>query len=247
MSDEPDVTAPPARRPRQRISDVVRCAHPKQALLLSALIGVLAAADGRPTREFLSAAAAVLLVQLSLGLSNDICDQAHDYRAETPRKPIAGGRVDAGTAGYVLMVLVLLSVPISVQNGAAAGGALLMTLPIGWIHNRWLHRTAFSFVGWTASAALYPAFLAYGGWAGTVHGEAPTWAITLAAAAVGFCAHLVTSLGDLVDDNKSGARNLPLRIALRIGAPRLLFVTIVLSAAAVAGLVVAGLSVGLRQ
>ncbi len=221
--------------------------HPKQSLLLAAAIGVLAAADGRPTREFLSAAGAVLLVQLSLGLSNDICDQAHDYRAQTPRKPLASGLVDAGTASYVLMVLVLLSVPVSVQNGAAAGGALLITLPIGWIHNRWLHRTAFSFLGWTATAALYPAFLAYGGWAGTVHGSAPTWAVTLAAAAVGFCAHLVTSLGDLVDDNKSGARTLPLQIALRIGAPRLLYLTIVLTALSVAGLVTAGLAVGLRQ
>lgn len=221
--------------------------HPKQAVFLSALIGVLAAIDSRPPREFLSAAGAVLLVQLSLGLSNDISDQAHDYRAETPGKPIAAGLVDAGSAGYALMVLVLLAVPVSVQNGAAAAGALLITLPIGWIHNRWLHRTAFSFVGWTASAALYPAFLAYGGWAGTVHGDAPTWAVTAAAAAVGFCAHLVTSLGDLVTDNKSGARNLPLRIALRTGAPRLLYITIVLTAAAVASLVVAGLTVGLRQ
>lgn len=221
--------------------------HPKQSLLLSVAIGVLAAADGRPAREFLSAAGAVLLVQLSLGLSNDICDQDHDYRAQTQKKPIAEGRVDVGTASYLLMVLVLLSVPLSVQNGAAAGGALLLTLPIGWVHNRWLHRTGFSFLGWTASAALYPAFLSYGGWAGTVHGSAPTWAVTAAAAALGFCAHLVTSLGDLVDDNKSGARNLPLLIALRTGAPRLLFLTTVLTAASVASLVVAGLSVGLRQ
>lgn len=247
MSDSSSASTTTARRTRQRIRDVVRCMHPKQSFLLAAAVGALAAADGRPAREFLSAAGAVLLVQLSLGLSNDICDQAHDYRAQTPRKPLASGLVDAGTASYVLMVLVLLSVPLSVQNGAAAGGALLLTLPIGWIHNRWLHRTGFSFVGWTASAALYPAFLAYGGWAGTVHGSAPTWAVTVAAAAVGFSAHLVTSLGDLVDDNKSGARTLPLQLALRTGAPRLLFLTIVLSAASVAGLVAAGLSVGLRQ
>jgi hypothetical protein len=71
--------------------------------------------------------------------------------------------------------------------------------------------------------------------------------MTAAAAAVGFCAHVVTSLGDLVDDNKSGARTLPLQVALRIGAPRLLLLTIALAAASVAGLVIAGLSVGLRQ
>jgi 4-hydroxybenzoate polyprenyltransferase len=232
---------------RARARDLVRCSHPKQALFLAVTIGVLAAADGRAPREFLSAGGAVLAVQLALGLSNDVNDQAHDYRAQTARKPIAQGQVAAATASYWMMVLVLLAVPLSVQNGGVAGVALLATLPIGWIHNRWLHRTAFSFVGWTLSAAMLPAFLAYGGWAGGMHGDPPTWAITGAAAAVGFCAHFVTSLGDLVDDNKSGARNLPLQVALRLGAPRLLLLTIALGALALAGLVIAGLTVGLRQ
>ncbi|MCW2785316.1 MAG: hypothetical protein JWP74_1833 [Marmoricola sp.] len=231
----------------QRVQDLLRCTHPKQAVLLAVVVGGLAAADGRPTREFLSAAAAVLVVQLSLGLSNDVCDQAHDYRAQTPGKPIAAGQVAASSASYWMMVLVLIAVPLCAQNGVVAGAALLATVPIGWIHNRWLHRTAFSFLGWTVTAALVPAFLAYGGWAGRMHGSAPTWAITAAAAAVGFGAHFATSLGDLVEDNKSGARTLPLRIALRLGAPRVLLATIVFNAAALAGLVVAGLSAGLRQ
>ncbi|MCZ4498992.1 MAG: hypothetical protein JWQ74_1545 [Marmoricola sp.] len=232
---------------RQRVRDPLRCAHPKQAAVLALVVGVLADLDGRPAREALAAAGAVLVVQLSLGLSNDINDQEHDYRAQTPRKPIAAGRVDAANAGYWMTVLVLLAVPVSVMSGTVAGAALLATLPIGWIHNRWLHRTALSFLGWTLTAALIPAFLSYGGWAGTTHGGAPTWEVTAAAGAVGFCAHFVTSLGDLVADNKSGAHTLPLRVALKIGAPRLLLLTVVVAAASVAGLVAAGLSVGLRQ
>ncbi|MFL6060102.1 MAG: UbiA family prenyltransferase [Marmoricola sp.] len=239
-----------AVRPRargQRLLDAVRCTHPKQAVAAAVVIGALAAADGRPAREVALAATAVLVVQLSLGLSNDLCDQKHDYRAQTQRKPLAGGRVSAGGASYWMMVLVLLAVPLSVYNGVESGAALLITLPIGWIHNRWLHRTAWSFLGWTLTFALMPAYLSYGTWAGTGSDQAPTWAVTAAAGALGFCLHFVTSLGDLVDDNKAGARTLPLRVALRIGAPRLLLVTIVLTAAAVAGLVVAGLTVGLRQ
>ena len=230
-----------------QVRDLVRSAHPKQAVFLAAVLGVLAAVDGRPEREYLSAAAAVLAVQLSLGLSNDLCDQQHDYRAQTPGKPIASGALPASRASYWMIVLILLAVPLSVQNGSVAGLALLLTLPIGWVHNRWLHRTAFSWVGWTLSAALLPAFLSYGGWAGGLHGGPPTWAVTAAAAAVGFCLHFVTTLGDLVDDNKSGARNLPLRIALRTGAPRLLVLTILFTTAAVAALVVASLTIGLRQ
>lgn len=234
-------------RPGQRLRDLVRCAHPKQAVVLAALMGTMAAVDGRAQREYLATAAAVLVVQLSLGLSNDLSDQSHDYRAQTAGKPLTTGRLPGGTASYWMMALVLVAIPLATMSGGVAAVALLSTLPIGWLHNRWLHRTAFSWVGWTLTAALYPAFLSYGGWAGRLNGGPPTWEITAAAAAVGFALHLVTSLGDLVDDNKSGARNLPLRLALRLGAPRLLLVTIVLTAAAVAGLVVAGLTVGLRQ
>ncbi|HEY0903115.1 MAG TPA: UbiA family prenyltransferase [Marmoricola sp.] len=235
-----------ARRSGQ-VRDLVRSAHPKQAVFLAAVLGVVAAVDGRPQREVVLTAAAVLAVQLSLGLSNDLSDQQHDYRAQSVGKPIAAGTLPAGRASYWMMVLVLLAVPLSMYNGRLAGLALIVTLPIGWVHNRWLHRTAFSWLGWTSTAALLPAFLAYGTWAGEPAGDPPTWAVTGAAAAVGFFLHFVTTLGDLVDDNKSGARNLPLRIALRIGAPRLLVLTILFTTAAVAGLAVAGLTVGLRQ
>ena len=236
-----------ATRRSGQVRDLIRCAHPKQAVFLAVVIGVLAAIDGRAQREVLLAAAAVLVVQLSLGLSNDLSDQEHDYRAQTAGKPIASGVLPASRASYWMIVLVLLAVLLSVYNGNIAGLTLLATLPIGWVHNRWLHRTAFSWLGWTVTGALLPAYLAYGAWAGEPHGDPPTYAVTGAAAAVGFCLHFVTTLGDLVDDNKSGARNLPLRLALRFGAPRLLVLTILLTTAAVAGLAFAGLTVGLRQ
>lgn len=237
----------PVRRGGQRVRDVLRCAHPKQAFFFAAVVGTLAALDGRAPREFLSAGAAVLFVQLSLGIDNDLADQQHDYRAQTKDKPVADGRLDSASAGYWMMVFILLAVPLSVQNGGVAGLALLITLPLGWLHNHWLHRTGLSFLAWMLSFALVPAFLAYGGWAGGMHGDAPTWGVTAAAAVVGLSWHLATSLGDLVDDNKSGARTLPLRLALKIGAPRLLWLTILLMAASTASLVVAVLTAGLRQ
>lgn len=236
-----------AKRSMQRLRDLLRCAHPKQAIVFAAAMGVLAALADRPVKEALFVALAVLTVQLSLGLSNDLCDEPHDHRAQTAGKPLAAGRVDPSSANYWMLVLVLVSVPLAASSSLTAGAALLITLPIGWIHNRWLHRTALSFLGWALTFALYPAFLSYGGWGGSIHGDAPTWQVTVAAALVGITLHFVTSLGDLVADNKSGARNLPLQLALRLGAPRLLLVTVIATAAALAGLVTAVLSVGLLQ
>ena len=54
-------------------------------------------------------------------------------------------------------------------------------------------------------------------------------------------------LPDLVADHETGMRHLPLRIALRMGAPKLLWISIAWTTLAAAGVVVAGLTVGVPQ
>ncbi|HET7683323.1 MAG TPA: UbiA family prenyltransferase [Marmoricola sp.] len=245
MSDAVPATGTTTRTGQLR--GLLRCSHPRQAIAFAVVIGVLARASDRPWREVLVAAGAVLVVQLLLGLGNDVSDEEYDRRAGREDKPIATGEVPRGNATYLVMVLLLVAIPLSLQNGGAAGAALLITVLVGAVHNRWLHRGAFSWVGWVLTFALLPAFLAYGGWAGGVHGAPPTWQFTAAAAAVGLCVHFLTTLPDLVDDNAAGVRNLPLRIALRTGAPRLFWATVVATVVAVYLLVAAGLDVGLRQ
>ena len=234
-------------RRRGQLLELVRCAHPGQSVLLGVGVGVAAAAAGRPAREAVVAGLAVLVAQLVLGLVNDVVDERADLRSGASGKPVAEGVVPAGNATFLAVVLLLLLVPLSLQSGTVAGGALLLTVVVGFVHNRWLHRTWLSWLGWAATFGLLPAFLSYGGWGGGRHGGPPTVAITLVAAALGVCLHFLTTLPDLVADRQSGARNLPLLIALRTGAPKLLVVSAVATAAAVAGLVLVGLRVGLHQ
>jgi hypothetical protein len=61
------------------------------------------------------------------------------------------------------------------------------------------------------------------------------------------CVHVLRALPGLVQDNRSGRRHLPLRLALRIGAPRLLYLTIALTLLVVGGLVATGIEVGLSR
>ena len=49
--------------------------------------------------------------------------------------------------------------------------------------------------------------------------------MTVLAALLGVGMHFLTALPDLVEDNETGVRHLPLRIALRTGAPRLLWIS----------------------
>jgi hypothetical protein len=71
--------------------------------------------------------------------------------------------------------------------------------------------------------------------------------MTVLAALLGVAVHVLLALPDLVDDNADGLRHLPLRLALRIGAPRLLWIAIAVALFLAASLVAAGTTVGLRQ
>ena len=71
--------------------------------------------------------------------------------------------------------------------------------------------------------------------------------MTVLAALLGVCVHVVVALPGLVADNQDGRRHLPLRIALRTGAPRLLWISLVATGLVLAGLLVAGARVGLTQ
>jgi hypothetical protein len=71
--------------------------------------------------------------------------------------------------------------------------------------------------------------------------------MSTAAALLGVGVHVLTSLRGLVDDNRSGRRHLPLHLALRMGAPRLLVLAGVYCAVMVAVIAVVGGTVGLSQ
>ncbi|MDQ6687081.1 MAG: UbiA family prenyltransferase [Actinomycetota bacterium] len=230
-----------------QVLSILRSSHPLQALVFGTAIALAAVLSGRPLREALVAGVAVLLAQAALGLGNDVADREYDAAGKVPGKPIAEGLVPVGNATFVIAILVLLVIPLSLQNGIAAGLFLLAALLVGYVHNRWLHRRAWSWVGWLLTFGLLAPYLSFGGWGSTHHGSAPTVAVTLAAAAVGVGVHFLTTLPDLVQDNDSGSRNLPLRVALKTGAPRLLAISAVMTAGSAVALVVSALTVGLRS
>lgn len=215
--------------------------------MLAAVVATVALWDHRGGDGALIAAAGVLLTQLALGLLNDVFGASLDARASRSRKPVATGTLPQGNASYLAILLVLASVPVAVLNGTIAGAALLLTLPVGFVHNRVLHHTPASFIGWMATFPLLATYLAYGGWGAGKHGNAPTWQVLVASAALGLMCHFFTALPDLASDHAAGRAELPLLIARRTGATILLILTVILLIAAVAATVWCGLHFGLRQ
>ena len=222
---------------------MLRAAHPRQALVTAVALGAAAAVAGRPLREVALVAATVLVGQGILGWADDLTDRRRDER-HAPDKPLVKG-LDPGTVWFALTCAVLLAVPLAVSHGRRAGLAYLALLVVSAVGDRFLHARVLSFLPWTASFALYPAFLAYGGWNGAGTTTPPTVALTALAAALGLGVHLLVALPGLVADHEEGERSLPMLLALRIGTPRLLLVAGAFTAVVVVGILVAGRTVGL--
>ena len=99
---------------------------------------------------------------------------------------MAEGIIPPGNVSYAIAMLLLIAIPLSLQNGTVAGLFLLGTLVVGFVHNRWLHRTVLSWVGWSATFALLTYFITFGGWGSEADGSAPLPSFVILSALLGF-------------------------------------------------------------
>jgi 4-hydroxybenzoate polyprenyltransferase len=251
----PQAPAAPDRPRRRLLLDsapvlLVRAAHPRQALLTAAALAAVAGLDARPGREVGLVALTVLVGQVVLGWHNDLVDRTRDRALDRTGKPLADGRLDPGTAWFAWCCAVLLLVPLAVNNGVLAGGCYLASVAVGLLgnlDNGLVRRGLLSLLPWAVSFALYPAFLSYGGWGGQAEGDPPQPVLIGLAALIGVGVHFLTALWGLVADDADGWTYLPLRVGRRLGATRLLVVTLVYLAGAVAAFAVVAHRLGLSR
>lgn len=235
------------RKPRGTLASLALACHPLPTAAMTVAVTVAAWLSGRPPAECALVAVTVLSGQLTIGWINDVVDRDRDREVGRSDKPVAAGWIDPGTVVFATACMVLLVIPLSFANGTYAGVAHLLAVGSAWLYNFWFKRTVLSWLPYAVSFGLLPAFLSYGGLGGGMHGAPPTVAMTVAAALLGIGIHFLNVLPDLVQDNQTGIRHLPLRIALRIGAPTLLWISLAWTALAAGAVVAAGLTVGLRQ
>ncbi len=227
---------------------LLRACHWRYGVVLSFAVVLAAALAGRSTREVGLVLLTMLVGQFALGVQNDLVDRDRDRSNDRSGKPIAEGYLDPGTAMFAISVAVLLVIPLSIANGRIAGLCHLAFLLVAMLGNAGLLRKGrLSFLTWAASFALLPAFLAYGGWGGSGTDTPPTVAISLCAALLGVGVHMLLALPGLVDENRAEWKTLPLMVALKIGAPKTLVVTVVSLVVVIALTAAAGATSGLTQ
>lgn len=226
--------------------------HPAPAALLAVALGVAAALTGRDLAGSALVTLTVLVGQLVVGWVDDVVDRQRDREVSRPDKPVARGWLDTGTVLFAAACGVLLVVPLSVSHGTTAGLAHLLALAALVVARVWPTAEPWAWLSWLPWAAGYgllPAFLAYAepAWGSAPPPAAPTWTMTVLAALLGVGVHLVLALPDLVEDRATGTHHLPLLVALRTGAPRLLWITTAYLVLVAAAMFAAALAVGLRQ
>lgn len=226
---------------------LVRAAHPKLGVVSALGLAGAAALSGRTTGAVVMVLITALVGQAILGWFNDLVDRRRDAADSREGKPIAQGLIAPGDVAFVMACAVLVVIPLAFSHGTWAGISYLASLLVGLVGNVVLRRSLLSWLPWAVGFGLYPAFLSYGGWAGIGRETPPEIPVTVLAALLGVCVHFLVSLPGLVRDNENGLCHLPLRIALRIGAPRLLWATTAVTVLVLAGLLLAGAQVGLRQ
>lgn len=225
-----------------------RACHWRYGVVFSLALLLAAALAGRSTREVGLVPITALVGQFILGVHNDLVDRERDHEFDRVGKPIAERYLDPSTALFAIAVAVLLVIPLSIANGRVAGLCHLGFLVIAMLGNAGLFRKGrLSFLTWAASFALLPAFLAYGGWGGSGTDTPPSIAITLCAALLGVGVHLLLALPGLVDENRAEWKTFPLMVALRIGAPKTLLVTLAYLAVITVLTAATGATVGLTQ
>jgi 4-hydroxybenzoate polyprenyltransferase len=243
---------PRAQRPRTGPGHLTSvqllvAAHPRQALVTALVLAAAATLAGRRPLEVGLVLVTVLTGQAVLGWHNDLVDRERDRDTQAPGKPVADGRLDPGTVWFALACAVLLLVPLAVANGVIAASAYLIGLAVALLGNVVLRGTVLSWLPWAVQFGLYPAFLSYGGYGGAHRGDPPEIAMTVLAALLGVGVHVLRALPGLVPDNRAGLRHLPLRIALRTGAPRLLLLASLYTGAVSVALLLVARAVGIAR
>ena len=225
---------------------LVLCGHPLFSLLVAVGVAAAAAVSGRAWREVGLVLVTVLLGRLTAGWLNDVADRERDIAVDRQDKPIAREWVHPSTVTFTVACVTLLLIPLSISNGTLAGVAHLVSVLAAWIYNTRIKLGPLSWLPWAVSFGLFPTFLSYGGWGGGIHGGPPTPGLTILAALLGIGLHVALALPDLVGDNRNSVKSLPMRIALKTGAARLLYLTVAYLLLVTAGLVYVGLTAGLR-
>jgi 4-hydroxybenzoate polyprenyltransferase len=195
----------------------------------------VAAIGGAPPDLAIRIGAAMTILQLGIGVTNDVVDAPHDA-GRKPGKPIVAGLVPVAAARGAAVVLFVAGVALAASVSVPLAGLAVVVAAIGLAYDLWLKGTAWSWLPFAIGIPILPVF----GWVGATGGIHRAFGVLVpAAVAAGAALAIGNALVDVERDRAAGRTSVAARLgfvlASRVAATLLLAVVVaaVASAAAV--------------
>lgn len=201
------------REPGGAIRSLVFMGHPGPSLLVTVvLVAIAGLAEQRvpDATRILQLIAAMLPVQLCIGVINDVVDLPADAVAK-PYKPLVRGVISRSSAGWVGVVLGAIGLASAATINPATLGFDALALGAGLAYDLGLRRTPLSWVPWWAGMTVLP----LEGYASV--GSIPSRLLLLIplSAPIAIGLHFANALPDIDGDRRAGRKSLPVLAGTR--------------------------------
>jgi 4-hydroxybenzoate polyprenyltransferase len=193
---------------------LIRASHPIPCLAVSSFAGLFSLGCGIPLERSLVIFFAVLLQQISVGLSNDWIDHTIDKAANRKDKPSVNGLVKVSELRAGSLIALVLALFVSFWIGVGASLIMLLMLSAGWAYNLGMKSNWSSVLPYAVGFGAIPVFA---GLAAPVPFWTPMWVIAVAAL-LGISAHFANVLPDIVEDKLTGVNALPHILGPRVSS-----------------------------
>jgi 4-hydroxybenzoate polyprenyltransferase len=169
---------------------------------------------GLPLERSLVVFLAILLQQISVGLSNDWLDHKIDKAANRIDKPTVNGLVKVSELRAGSITAAILALIIAMTLGGGASLVMVLMLVVGWSYNLGLKLYWSSVIPYAVGFGIIPIFVSL---AAPMPFWVPLW-VVLATALLGVSAHFANVLPDMEADKLTGVNALPHILGQRISS-----------------------------
>ena len=187
---------------------VLRVVHPFPSLLNAVLVAAIAGIAGAAPSVVVVLALAMLLIQFTIGIANDVFDLPTD-RLGRPTKPLVRGDLSRASASFGAIALGAGGLALATTQGFVEVGLLAAMLGAGLAYDIALKRLG---LGWLAYAIAFPLLPAYA-WFGAAGTWPPRYETLLPIAALaGPALALANGVVDAERDRAAGTRTIVVRL-----------------------------------
>ncbi len=193
---------------------LIKCTHPLPCLAVSSFAAVISFSHSNSIGTSLVIFIAVLLQQISVGLSNDWLDYKRDRAAARTDKPAVSGLVGVSQLRVGSLIAAGLAETLAIFFGLGSAIAMLLMLIFGWSYNLGMKNNWSSPIPYALGFGALPIFT---GLADPQPYWVPIW-IIIVAGLLGVSAHFANALPDQVADKLTGVNALPHILGQRVSS-----------------------------